>query len=222
VTSFVAGGRIRVPRHIILDDAQLSTVGWNGGGSGTMITRVGGSLLLGSAATAVLAGVAFQGRWSLGGQGTEGVASSLILGLISVGTLLIAIGGRAPFEAPRIRWSLLLVAVGAGALVGSAVRSTTLASDPLGDAAAVTLLLGGMIVLVSGLLAAGFGFARGTGLQRWIAASLLAGLIAVALTSVIGEGLELAGFVLILLGLAGVGSIALGVGSPLEADLRSR
>lgn len=169
-----------------------------------MVTRLGGVLITAAVGGGVLILVTGRG-WAVGGEaGQVGLETSLMIGSLGLGSMLLAVRpgelGSRPF-----RWAMLGVAAGAASLAPLSLGAWSLA-----DFLPVVALLGGGLVLLAGVFVAGLVLATRHGISRWIGLSILAGIV-IELVSTPGpwEAGRIGGFALLGAGLAGIGLLAL-------------
>lgn len=179
-----------------------------------MATRIGGALLLVSLGAGIVIGLAQSGHWAFGDTSPEALGSIAVLALAGAGVMLVAFGGRQPFDRRGLRESLVATGLGALGSLGASVRGGTVDGDPMGDLLWVSLFLVGLVLLLAGLLGTAIGLAaRPSALRLGAAIAIVAGIVAVVLTASVSADLASVGYALILIGLAGIGLIALGVGA---------
>ena len=188
-----------------------------------LLSRIGGVLLI---AGAVAAGV-----WALvfgrPAGPDEARASSWLVNavtiLIGAGSAVVATAAARPMDGKLTRVGLGLASVGLiGITLGQTVVVIPSGSNELASTPWVLLVGGGFLAAVIGGLVVGVALARSSDLvARLVGLALLAGPLSLPIASALSVPLHVDGSVVILVGLgisvlgvAGVGVLALGVGRP--------
>jgi len=188
-----------------------------------LVSRIGGVLLI--------AGTVAAGAWALvfgrPAGPDEARASSWLLNavtiLIGAGAAVLSAAAAHPLNAGRMRIGLGLAAVGLiGFSLGQTVVVIPSGSNELASTPWVVLVGGGFLAAVIGGLVVGVALARSSDLAaRLVGLALLAGPLSLPLASVISlpfhvdaGAVVLVGLGTSVIGVAGVGVLALGVGRP--------
>jgi hypothetical protein len=129
--------------------------------------------------------------------------------LVASGAAILAARGPAALASPPTRTGLALVAGGLLVLiVGRTVVTIPAGQNELQSWPYLLLVFGGILVTVVGLVVAGLSLARSAGGSRLVGLVLLAGVPVAGLLN--PSSISWLGFVPGLLGIAGVGALALG------------
>lgn len=134
--------------------------------------------------------------------------------LVGIGAAVVAVAGPRPLDARLTRAGLAILAVGA---VSNAVFTVIEQISQGAPQEGLALFLISLAAIPVGSLVAGLSLARSSGIPRAVGATLLLGLLLVIIGEALGGGLAspppmlLIGRAVAVLGLTGVGALALGI-----------
>lgn len=194
-----------------------------------VLTRVGGLLLIAGIAAVAAWAITFAGPAAPAGPSGPGetrgdttlvIAFALLLG---AGAGTIGIAGPPRLDSRLTRVGLGITAVGMLSLaLGRAVVVIPAGSNELSSLPYLFLVFGGGLATATGSLICGISLARSPSLgPRIVGFALVAGPLSLPLAAAIslplhvdGSGVVLIGLSFVILGYAGIGILALGIGGP--------
>lgn len=192
-----------------------------------VITRAGGaSLVAGGILVAYLLVLASTGEpVGLGGPEVHGDLVLLAVGLFGLGALALVARPTRELAGRLARGSLLAAALGSLGVLLAAARAAQTGIHADADLLAVSLFMGGLLLLVAGLVLLGVALARGGGAGRICGVVILAAAAICTLATVLPEvGSTVGIFSMSLIAFAiGFGSVGVwALGSTLVGSRRPR
>ncbi len=186
----------------------------------TGLARVGGALLIAGVAVAGLWAAVFNVGVGAGGSGAEKPLVTGFLALLSAGAGAVSATGATPLERRSTRIGLALAAIGLlGVAIGTSVVVIPAGSNELSSRPFIISTFGGGLLAAIGWLVLGLSLARSSGRSRIVGLVLLGSVLTLPLSVAISlpfhidaSVVVLGGAVIFLLGVVGVGLLALGLG----------